>query len=217
MREKTTLNLKEEMIGKEVFISGSPQKLGEVRDAIVHPTKGRLLGLLIQTRTGEERILAAHKLLIGHDGVLASDDGRRFGHGSEAFERGGAFAIHEIVGASVVTDAGQLVGCVSAVHVPLHGGVVEYEVAPTGVQRLWRRGLRLSAAAPYSFSRTGSRLIVHTEMLERDAPPYLDDGGGWLELRSQRLMQSARLMLYRYSIPLWFVVSMGIISMMVWL
>lgn len=216
MRDETKLNLSDELKGKAVLASGTSRRLGEVTDAVVHPTEGRLLGLAVLTPAGKEHILDADEFLIGRDGVLAADDDI-FGARGALVPREGAFALREIVGASVVTDGGQLVGRVSEVRVPLRGGSVEYEVAQTGVQRLLGGGLRLSAAAPHSFSRAGSRLIVSAGEMEHVSPESFEGGRGWLGLQSWRLTQSARLLLARYGVQLWFVVSVTLLCLMVWL
>jgi sporulation protein YlmC with PRC-barrel domain len=215
MRESATLNLSRELRGRRVLMSGSPWPLGEVTDALVHPTEGTLLGLAVRTPAGDERVLDARRLSIREDAVVALDP-RPEDEVGTATRREGAFALREIVGASLVTDAGQLVGRVSEVYVPPRGGEVEYGVAPAGARRLLGGALRLSAAAPHSFSRVGSRLIVPAGELAGDRAGFEGEGRGRLGLRLWMAGQSARLLLYRYGVFLWFVISVSLIGMMVW-
>lgn len=212
MSEQATLNLRRGLKGRDVLAAGTSRRLGEVADAVIHPTEGRLLGLALRTDAGVERVLPVHQLSVRHDGsILSSDDA------DAAVPPGGAFALREIVGASVITEAGELVGHVSDVHLVVRGAGVEYEVAPTCLQRILGGGLRLNASAPLTFSRAGSRLIVPAAEVGRRLPRPFNGLRAWVGTRSWELAQSARRLLNKYGVPLWFVSAATLLGVMFWL
>ena len=212
MSELATLNLRRGLRGRDVLAAGTSRRLGEVADAVIHPTEGRLLGLALRTDAGGERVLPVHQLSVRHDGsILSSDDV------DAAVPPEGAFALREIVGASVITEVGELVGHVSDVHLVVRGAGVEYEVAPTRLQRVLGGGLRLNAAAPLTFSRDGSRLIVPAAEVGRRLPSLFDGVWAWVGTRSWELEQSTRGLLDKYGVPLWFVSAATLLGVMFWL
>lgn len=217
MSEQTTLNLRRGLKGRDVLAAGTWRRLGEVADAVIHPTEGRLLGLALRTDAGAERVLPLHQLSVRHDGAIVSSGGPDAAPGDAAVPPGGAFALREIVGASVVTEAGELVGHVSDVHLVVRDAGVEYEVAPTRLQRILGGGLRLNAAAPLTFSRAGSRLIVPAAEVWHRLPRPFDGVRAWVGTRSWELGQSARRLLNKYGVPLWFVGSATLLGAMFWL
>ncbi len=217
MSEQATLNLRRALKGRDVLAAGTWRRLGEVADAFIHPTEGRLLGLALRTDDGGERLLPLHQLSVRHDGAIVSGGDMGAGSGDAAFPAEGAFALREIVGASVVTEAGELVGHVSDVHLVVRGAGVEYEVAPTWLQRVLGGGLRLDAAAALTFSRAGSRLIVPAAEVGRRLPRPFDGVRAWAGTRSWELGQSARPLLNKYGVPLWFVSAATLLGMMFWL
>ncbi len=221
MSEQATLNLRRGLKGRDVLAAGTMRRLGEVADAVIHPTEGRLLGLALKTDAGVEHILPAHQLSVRHDHAIVSSGDADAAPGDAAVPPEGAFALREIVGASVITEAGELIGRVSDVHLAARGARVVYEVAPTRLQRILGGGFRLNAAASLTFSRAGSRLIVPAdEVGRRLARPF--EGlrawaGAWMGARSWELSQLARRLLNKYGVPLWFVASGTILGVMFWM
>ncbi|HEV2798910.1 MAG TPA: PRC-barrel domain-containing protein [Pyrinomonadaceae bacterium] len=171
----------------------------------------------MRTDAGGERVLPLHQLSVRREGAIVSSGDTDVGTGDAAFPPEGVFALREIVGASVITEEGELVGHVSDVHLVVRGAGVEYEVAPTLLQRILGGGLRLSAAAPLSFSRAGSRLIVPAAEVACRLPRPFDGVRAWMGTRSWELSQSARRLLNKYGVPLWFVGSATLLGVMFWL
>lgn len=215
MSEQATLNLRRGLKGRDVLAAGTSRRLGEVADAVIHPTEGRLLGLALRTDAGAERVLPMHQLSVRHDGAIVS--GGDPDAGDAAVPPGGAFALREVVGASVVTEAGELVGHVNDVHLVVRGAGVEYEVAPTRLQRILGGGLRLNAAAPLTFSRAGSRLIVPAAEVRRRLPRPFDGVRARAGMWGWELGQSARRLLNKYGVPLWFVGAATLLGAMFWM
>lgn len=162
MKEMTPLNVAGRLRGMPVLPPDTNEKLGEVWDVLVHPTEGRVLGLILHTSAGEERVLAMGDFLI----LSAAETVRAGGGRLTEIEKlsdglaNGVAACHELIGASVVTEAGKLLGRVCEVHIFVERPLVIYRVAASGWQRFFGSGFFMAGDVPYAYSREGTRLIV---------------------------------------------------------
>ncbi len=168
MRETRTLDVASELKGMPVLALNTSEKLGEVVDAIVHPTEGKLLGIALRTPEGEERALALGDFQIGMDAVTAEESALCDPETFFGTLEGGNYVCREIVGASVVTDDGNLLGRVIDVYVWAEPSKVLYRVAQSTMQRLFG-GFFMAGSVPHSYSSTGLRMIVPVDTKERHA------------------------------------------------
>lgn len=187
MSETRTLNVTNELVGMRVLmpkpfrelgkVSNTYKRLGEVTDAIVHPTEGRLLGLGVRTLEGNERVLLAvcphegdervlneHDFRIGAESVITIENALCDPKDLDTSLAGGAYACSELVGAKVVTDEGRLLGSVSEVHLLVQDRKVLYRVTESKWKRPFGGGFLMAGNAPRSYSRAGMRLIVPFDM-----------------------------------------------------
>jgi sporulation protein YlmC with PRC-barrel domain len=161
MDEIKVLRVADQLIGMPV-ISDSARKLGQVADAVVHPTEGRVLGLVLRSLKDEERLVRADDFFIfGTSGAVLAEDNLLTG--SENFEdflRGGVRVRRDLMGASVVTDAGELLGRVSDVYILEEQLLTVHRVAGSKLQEVFGGGFFVAGNVPRAWSRMGSRLIV---------------------------------------------------------
>jgi uncharacterized protein YrrD len=162
MDEVNALHVANQLIGMPVIVPGPARKLGQVADAVVHTTEGRALGLVLRSLKGEERLLRADNFFISvTSGVVLAEDELLIS--SESFEdslTGGVRVRRDLIGASVVTDAGRLLGRISDVYLLEEQLLTIYRVAGSLLQNLFGGGFFLAGNAPHAWSRSGSRLIV---------------------------------------------------------
>jgi sporulation protein YlmC with PRC-barrel domain len=148
-------------------------KLGEVRDAIIQPTEGRVMGVVARTPGGAEIRLRASDFFIGQDAVMTS---------RESFERadeyagemaGGVRAVDEMIGANVVTEDGRLLGRISDVYIRADQPRAVYRVAESTLQKFFGGGFFLPGNVPRSFAPDGARIIVPADTEDRHATSSL--------------------------------------------
>jgi sporulation protein YlmC with PRC-barrel domain len=65
MPEGRVLNVDKDLRGMSVLKSDDGVKMGEVSDAVIHPDEGKMLGIIVRTPRGEERILLSSSFFIG--------------------------------------------------------------------------------------------------------------------------------------------------------
>lgn len=146
--------------GMTVLHRETGHKLGEVVDAVVDPTNGRVLGLAVRAEGGGGVLgIASQNLLIGADAVMAAG---ALENAEETFTNG-VLASRDIVGATVVTDAGDLLGRIGTVYLSLEEPRVFYHVAESTLQRFLGRGFYIGGDALRAYSPDGPRMIVPAE------------------------------------------------------
>jgi sporulation protein YlmC with PRC-barrel domain len=184
MDEIKALHVTNQLIGMPVIVSSLARKLGQVADAVVHPTEGRMLGLVLRSPEGEERLLWADDFFIfgALGAVLVEDDMLT---GSESFEdslTGGVRVRRDLIGASIVTDAGRLLGRVGDVYILEEQLLTIYRVARSLLQDIFGGGFFLAGNAPHAWSRSGSRLIVPADARQHHAASSLAEAIKAIEL-----------------------------------
>jgi sporulation protein YlmC with PRC-barrel domain len=162
------LNVARELIGMVALAPATGVKLGEVRDALIHPTKGKLIGIEIRTPENEVRTLAATGLTIEEGTVIVQEDE------SSLTSEGGVTAVdvyasRGIIGAFVITDRGGLLGRVGEVHITVETRRVYYRVVKSGWQRMLGGGFFMAGNVPHSYFHSNTRLIVPADTKERYA------------------------------------------------
>ena len=188
MEEMRAMNVEKELKGMTVLRSDTGDKMGEVSDAIVHPTEGRVMGLIVRTREGQEHAIATRSFFIGKDAVMATAGANFVVQAGDDSLEDGIPAIVEIVGTNVVTVEGKLLGRVSEVHISLETPRVAYRVTESTLQRFFGGGFYIAGDLPSGYSRDGVRMIVPADTDERYAVTMVDEAFG---ARSQDARQES--------------------------
>jgi sporulation protein YlmC with PRC-barrel domain len=173
MSDLRTLNIASELRGRAVVVPDTAEKLGEVSDLIVHPTDGRVLGLILRAAEGEERALRVDDFVIGPEAVMAAEGALLDLGDLRDSLSGGARACGELVGVSVVTEDGKLLGRVSEIHASVKRPWIFYRVAGSALQRFLGGGFFIAGNVPHFYSREGLRLIVPADTADHCAASSL--------------------------------------------
>jgi uncharacterized protein YrrD len=171
--EVRTLNVAKDLRGMSLLAADTGAKLGEIRDAIIQPTEGRVMGVVVRTPDNDELRLRIGDIIIGQDAIMTSWES--FEHaGDRAGEMaGGVRALDEIVGSNVVTEDGDLLGRISEVYIRVDKPQAVYRVTESRIQRLFGRGFFLPSVATRSYAPDGARIIVPADTEERYAASSL--------------------------------------------
>lgn len=157
-----TLNVANQLRGMLVLVPDTGEKLGEISDAIVHPTRGEMLGIALHTSSGEGRLLATDDFfIVSNKGVvIAAEDARSDLESLSRVLTGGVNACGQILGINVVTEKGKLLGRICEVYISVESAQVFYRVAASTWQRLFGGGFFMAGDVPHAYSLDGLRLIV---------------------------------------------------------
>ncbi len=204
MSASRTFKLADELRGMSVLATQTSRKLGEVADALIHPTEGRMLGLTLRTAEGEERVLALGKFRIAADVIFAPEQALQPLEPSLPEVAGRVYAFKEIIGTSVVADDGKLLGHVSDVHISPEEAIVTYRVTESKMQQLFKGGYLMSGNHPHAYSRLGLRLIVPCESDKAQETTHLTSAQ---QSKGSRLMAELRKWIQRYGVALLFAVQ----------
>jgi len=171
--EIRALNVAKDFRGMPLLAADTGSKLGEVRDAIIQPTEGRVMGIVVRTLDGNDLRLRRSDIIIGQDAVMTS--GESFEHaGDRANEMaGGIRAVDEAIGSNVVTEDGNLLGRISEVYIRVDKPQAVYRVAESTLQKFFGGGFFLAGDAPLSYAPDGTRMIVPADTEERYAASSL--------------------------------------------
>jgi sporulation protein YlmC with PRC-barrel domain len=168
--------------GMTILDSSSGARVGEVTDAIIHPTGGRLLGIALKTADGERRVLATQEIRIGEDAVMTAPGAHARPADDVDAVREGVSASEGIIGANVVTDAGKLIGRISEVHISMDHPRTVYRVTESTLQKWFGGGFYIAGNVPRGYAGDKPRLIVPADVEERLAAnsviEALDSKGG---------------------------------------
>ena len=162
MNETRRLNVMKDLKEMAVINSGTGEKLGIVQDAIIHPTQGRLLGLLLKDADGQSRLIGVQDFFIGRDAVMTVKDFHYEIEGQSETLRDGITA-EQLKGANVVTSDGRLLGRVNAVYVSAEPPRTAYHVTESTLQRFFGGGFYLAGNVPRAYAPDGVRVIVPEE------------------------------------------------------
>jgi uncharacterized protein YrrD len=171
--EIRALNVAKDFRGMPLLAADTGAKLGEIRDAIIQPTEGRVTGIVVRTLDGDDLRLRVSDIIIGVDAVMTS---------GESFERAGNYsgemaggfrAVDEMIGSNVVTEDGDLLGRISEVYIRVDKPQAIYRVAESRLQKFFGRGFFLAGDVARSFAPDGTRMIVPADTEERYAASSL--------------------------------------------
>jgi sporulation protein YlmC with PRC-barrel domain len=178
MESTRYMNVEKELKGMTVLRIATVDRMGEGSDTILHPIEGRVVGILVSTDEGRERVLATQDFFIGKDAVMTKAGARFVDERSGQAMQAGVPAIGEIIGTNVVTDDGNLLGRVSEVHISLDIPCAVYCVAESTLQRFLGNGFYIAGDLPIAYSEDGVRLIVPADTEERYAVMTVNEAFG---------------------------------------
>jgi len=153
------------------------QGFDKVLDVTIHPTEGKVLGVWMQAPSGERSFLPPQQL----NTQARADKSRQdsFGSGANMDRTGGRLVTREILGISVITESGKLLGHVSDVYIPLDRPSVIYRVVESEWQESLGKGLYLDGSQAVAYSRFRWRLTVPDNVVTwRDLSSGLKSGSG---------------------------------------
>jgi uncharacterized protein YrrD len=173
--EIRTLNVAKDLRGMSLLAVDTGEKLGEIRDAIIQPTEGRAIGVVVRTLDDDESRLRMADVIIGADAVMTSWES--FEHaGDRARElAGGVRAVDEMIGSKVVTEAGDLLGRISEVFIRTDNPQTVYRVTESRIQKFFGGGFFLPGHVALSYAPDGARMIVPADTEDRYAASSLGD------------------------------------------
>lgn len=185
--KETFMDVASDLKGRAVVKSDTGEKLGQVEDVIINPAEGRVLGIALRSAEGPAVSLAAQDYIIGADAVMV-----RQGTLKPAAQAGDVHSVgvnsNNIVGATVVTEDGKLLGRVSEVHISADHPIVIYRVVESTLQRFFGGGFFLMGDVPRAYSQEGARLIVPANTEDQYARSSLAEA---FELPSGRMQSTS--------------------------
>jgi len=173
--EIRTLNVAKDLRGMTLLAVDTGAKLGEIRDAVINPTEGRMIGVVVRTLDGDEIRLRIKDVIIGTDAVMTSWE--TFARASDRSMDlvSGARAVDEMIGSNVVTEDGDLLGRITEVYVCADRPQTVYRVTESRLQKFFGRGFFLPGQAARSYAPDGARMIVPADTEDHYATSSLSD------------------------------------------
>ena len=165
--EIRTLNVAKDFRGMPLLAADTGAKLGEIRDAIIQPTEGRVMGVVVRTLDGDDLRLRISDIIIGEDAVMTSGESFERAGDHSSVMAGGFRAVDEIIGSNVVTEDGDLLGRITEVYIRVDKPQAVYRVAESKLQKFFGRGFFLAGDVARSFAPDGTRMIVPADTHER--------------------------------------------------
>jgi sporulation protein YlmC with PRC-barrel domain len=176
MPDTTIISFDKHFKGLTVMNAETAWKVGTVADLAIDPTHGVVSGLLLTTSEQKEQFLPVRDGLIFKESFLLNRSSIPRDSPASTREQANAAnedlpeilrATSDLLGASVVTEQGQLLGNISEVYLDPADWQVFYRVTASWWQRWWGSGIYLPARATVRWSQTTSRLVVATGAEER--------------------------------------------------
>lgn len=165
----TTINFDKQLKGLSVLKAETAGKQGEVADLAIDPAHGTVSGLLLTTAENEELFLPVDNGVVYKETFLLNQSSvppHFFTAASEALSDANESlpqmlrVMTDLLGASVVTEKGKLLGNISEVYLDPKDWQAFYRVTSSWWQRWLGGGIYLPANLPVRWSQTAGRLIV---------------------------------------------------------
>lgn len=175
VRAIRVLNVARDLRGMSLLAADTGAKLGELRDAIIAPAEGRLLGVVVRTLYRDETRLPLADVIIGPDAVMTSRESFEHADDRSIELAGGVKALDELVGSNVVTEDGDLLGQISEVYIRDDNPHTIYRIAESKLQKFLGKGFYMPAEVTRSYAPDGSRMIVPADTENSYAASTLDE------------------------------------------
>jgi len=188
VNQEQIINVARELKGSPLILSDSGRKIGQVSDAIVHPTEGSLLGL-VATNLGVERLLLAEDfhLFSATGAVIMPEDTHLNLDKINGALRDGVCVCRDLIGAEAITNSGKLLGRVIEVYVMKEELRTIYRVASSRLQRMFGGGFFVAGNLPHAWSKIGARLIFNAEVNRPGPFASLDEAAYFVQRGKRRL------------------------------
>ncbi len=173
--EIRTLDVAKDLRKMPLIAADTGAKLGELRDAIIQPVEGRVMGVVVHTLDGNDMRLRIDDIIIGQDAVMTSLDSFEYAGERASGMADGVRAIDELVGSNVVTEDGDLLGRISEVYIRADKPQAAYRIAESRLQKFLGKGFFLPGEVARSYSLEGRRMIAPADTEERYAMASLAD------------------------------------------
>ena len=173
--EIRALNVAKDLRGMSLLAVDTGAKLGEIRDAIIQPTEGRVIGVIVRTLDNDELPLGIDDITIGPDAVMTSWESFEHAGDRSSQMAGGVSAINEMVGSKVVTEDGDLLGRISDIYIRADKTQTVYRITESKIQKFFGGGFFLPGYVTRSYAPDGARIIVPADTENRYATSSLAD------------------------------------------
>jgi uncharacterized protein YrrD len=157
------------LIGRAVLSVETANKLGQVHDLIVYPTKGEMVGLSVQ-HSDQSHFLVNNQEIhsIGPDAVMVQSD-QSLVSPDQSPLKAFPFAKKNLIGVKVITEDGKLLGEIANVYVHLEEtSLFIYEVRSSILDKLLGHALYFPASFGCAFADDSTRLIVSNDTEKAD-------------------------------------------------
>jgi sporulation protein YlmC with PRC-barrel domain len=173
--EVRTLNVAKDLRGMSLLAVDTGAKLGEIRDVIIQPTEGRVMGVVVRTPDDAELRLRSGDIIIGQHAVMTSWESFELAGDRAGEMAGGVRALDEMIGSNVVTENGELLGRISEIYIRVDRPQAVYRVTESRIQKLFGGGFFLRGDAARSYAPDGARMIVPADTEQRYAASSLGE------------------------------------------
>lgn len=154
------------VIGMTVLSRSTGNKLGLVRDVVVDPVNGLLLGLTVAAEGGPALLGYDDVYSFGRDAIMAETDDsvRLLDEGSPVNL---PQAREHLIGTKIITESGHLLGHIANAFVTLQPPpFIVYEIRESVFDKLLGREFFILASAGHALSNDGERLVVPEDTAE---------------------------------------------------
>jgi sporulation protein YlmC with PRC-barrel domain len=157
-----TLNVATELLGMPVLDPNTARLHGRVTEAIVNPSMGTLVGLLMETPSGEERAVAGEGCyFFGKVGAVLTPEHAVSNPAKLADHLSAGVAVNrDLLGAQVVTEKGEELGYVAEIHLCEERHKFIYRIARSRLQELWCDSFFIPGRLPLRWLQESRQLIV---------------------------------------------------------
>lgn len=167
MDQQKQVQVTTQLCGMKVLEPTSGEQLGVVLDIIVQPTTGKLLGITLRTRSGDPRTILAANLSFQSGVALASSNSLSNCEQLGPALKGGVYARKGIIGFSVVTEDGRLLGHVRDLYLSTETLNIIYCITESAWWGLFNGDFFINGNVPQAYSRMGMRLTVPDDTVRR--------------------------------------------------
>jgi len=166
----STIQEIDDLVGRPVLSVETANKLGQVHDLIVDPTKGEMVGFSVQTSDQSHLLIDNQEIhRIGPDAVMVNSE-QSLVSPDQSPLKAFPFAKNNLIGVKVITEDGKLLGEIAKVYVHLEEttGLFIYEVRSSILDKLLGNALYFPASFGCAFADDSTRLVVSNDTEKAD-------------------------------------------------
>src|SRR5260370_13101096 len=158
------------LIGRAVLSVETANKLGQVHDLIVHPTKGEMVGLSVQLSDQSHFLVNNEEIhSIGRDAFMLQSD-QSLVSPDQSSLKAFPFAKSNLIGVKLITEHGNLLVEIANIYLHLEEtkSLFIYEVRSSILDKLLGHALYFPASFGSAFAADSTRLIVSNDTEKAD-------------------------------------------------